>query len=166
MTNLKQSNTFKKIAVLILLLFAGIAKAQLTVLPEPEPTTAVPASVQQAFQQKFPGVEPVWYRRYRGEFNQQLRFQGKFLVNNKTVLAVFNQNGGLMAMVVEMDPLQIPKKARKFMQNHYPYNSITQTAKITQIDNVDTYELGMYLDNYYVIVIFDKNGNFVQLSKG
>ena len=81
-------------------------------------------------------------------------------------MAVFNQTGGLMAIVAEMDPREIPKKARKYMENHYPNNPVTQTAKITQVDNVITYELGMYLDNYYVIVIFGKNGNFIQLSKG
>jgi hypothetical protein len=166
MKNLKQSFHLRKIAAIILFFSGCIATAQIALLPEPESTKAVPALVQTAFQQKFPGVEPVWYRRYRGEFDQQLRFQGKFLVNNKTVMAVFNQTGGLMAIVAEMDSREIPKKARKYMENHYPNNTVTQTAKITQVDNVITYELGMYLDNYYVILIFGKNGNFIQLSKG
>lgn len=111
-------------------------------------------------------MEVVWYRRYRGDYDQQLRYQGKFLMNNKTVLAVYSQIGELMAMAVEKDPTDIPKKARKYIENNYPYNSIVQSAKITQVNKSVTYEIGMYLDNSYVIVIFDKKGNFIQLSKG
>ena len=148
----------------MLMLFGGIVTAQ--TLPQPDPITSPPQIVQEHFEQKFPGVEVVWHLRYRGDYDQQLRYQGKFLMNNKTVLAVYSQIGELMAMAVEIDPTDIPKKARKYMENNYPYNPIVQSAKITQVDKGVTYELGMYLDNSYVIVIFDKKGNFIQLSKG
>lgn len=166
MKNLKISLNLIKIVFLTFLLSGEIANGQITSLPEPEPTTVVPSLVQLSLQEKFPGVDPIWYRRYRGDFDQQLRFQAKFMVGDKTVLAVFNKTGVLMATVVELDLKDIPKKAQKYMQKNYPYNSISQSAKITQIDNVVTYELGTYIDNYYVIVKFNENGKFIQLSKG
>ena len=78
MKNLKQSFHMRKIAAIILFFSGCIATAQITLLPEPESTTAVPVLVQTAFQQKFPGVEPVWYRRYRGEFDLSSVFKENF----------------------------------------------------------------------------------------
>lgn len=164
MNHLKLSFNLKKITIFIFLLFGGIVSAQ--TLPEPDPINSPPDIVQEHFQQKFPGVEVVWYRRYRGDYDTELRYQGKFLMNNKTVMAVYNQTGHLMAMVDEINPIDIPKKAGEYMKSHYPYDSIVQSAKITQVNKGVTYELGMYLDNSYVVIIFDENGKFIQLSKG
>lgn len=162
MKNIKLLGTF--IFAVATMLSAQFSSAQL--YREPGPVEHLPKIVEETFIKKFGDKKPQWHVRYRGEDENRQRYEGKFVMDNRTTSAVFSKDGVLEAMVFEVTLNEVPKEARDYMEKNYK-QKITETTMI--VDNKEprrTFEIGFYLDNVFKLCVFDDKGNFLKLTNG
>ncbi len=148
-----------------MLLTPDFANAQL--YREPGSVKNLPAIVESSFIMKFGEKKPTWHVRYRGDDENQQRYEGKFMLDNRRTSAVYNRDGVLEAMVVEVEPSELPKQAMFYMKKNYRDNVITETTMVQENEkNGKTFELGFYLNKVFKVAVFDENGKFLKLVDG
>lgn len=157
------SNIFKGILVVILLFQANISCAQNTNKSKLEKN--IPDIVLERFSQKFPSHDPVWFSQYQGRYNQKLVFEGKFIFDNRYSSAIYDQDGNLIAFAATIEKNEIPDKVNQYMTENLPSFSIVEALLVTRNINDVTYEIGIYIDNQFVIEVFSKNGDFIKSTK-
>src|SRR5690606_35115043 len=74
-----------------------------------KPERNVPALVEEAFQNKFPGHDPVWYSKYQGRYNQKLVYEGRFMFDNRYSAAVYDTDGIMVAFAATVELSEVPK---------------------------------------------------------
>ena len=154
-----------KNALYILLLFAyTISNAQIGSTNKPE--KVIPQTVEAAFKLKFNKGDVVWFSRFKGRYDNQQVYEGRFMLDNRYSTAVYSPDGELIAFVSTVEYLEIPEKARNYMEKQYPNRRIIDAALVTRGGNDVTYEIGIYIDDQYVIQVFDKGGEFVKSTRG
>ena len=153
----------------ILLLFALFylssydLKAQDIVPPKPERN--VPVVVSSAFETKFPQKDPVWFTQYQGRYDNQLVYQARFLFDNRYSVAVYNRDGQLIAFAATIEASEIPQKAVEYMKKNYTDRGVTEAMMVSRGESA-TVELGIYINNRFTVVVFDKEGNFIKTTLG
>ena len=156
--------TLFKISVFILFLMQlTIASAQNAVALKPEKN--IPQVILEAFAKKFPSQDPVWFRQYEGSENQKLRFEAKFIFDNRYSSAIYENEGALIAFAAKIENKEIPQKALQYMNENLPNYPISEALLVTRGGNDITYEIGIYINNQYIIEVFDKEGNYIKRTK-
>ncbi|MEZ7500326.1 hypothetical protein QO200_16450 [Flavobacterium sp. Arc3] len=125
----------------------------------------VPLVVVESFNAVFSAKDPVWFTRYQGENNQELVYEAKFIFNNRYCKSVYDFNGNQIVFAATVDYRELPEGARKYMEEKYPFFPIVEALMVTDNENQDTYEIGVYIDNQYMIQVFSKEGDFIKNTK-
>lgn len=137
--------------------------AQDIVAPKPEGN--VPINIAESFQAKFPQKEPVWFTQYQGRYDNKLVYEARFIFDKRYSAAIYNREGDLIAFTAKIENSEIPEKALLYMKENYPYQTITE-AGIVDRGKTSTVELGIYINNRFTVVVFDKEGNFIKTTLG
>jgi len=120
-----------------------------------------PELVRVAFEKEYPGKVPVWSEEYVGDDNDEIRYEGKYNVNNTTkALAIYDNLGNMKAYELQIPLSQLPPKAQAYLKKNYPAKAIMEIAVVVDDKNITTYEVGIEKDSKFYDIIFDKDGGF------
>ncbi len=153
----------------ILLLFVVIslhcapAFSQRTVGQKPERN--VPIVVSAAFNEQFPSKEPIWFGNYQGRYNEKLVYEGRFIFDNRYSAAMYDVDGNMLAFAAKVENNEIPAKALEYMNNQFPSFPILDAILVTTKKNEITYELGIMVENEYIIKVFSEKGEFIKSTR-
>lgn len=146
-----------------LFLFPSLTNAQPFQGAKPEKN--VPNVVQTAFNSKFSDDKVVWFTHYEGQDDDQLMYEGRFMFDNRYSVAVYDRNGNLAAFVATLEYLEIPIKARQYMKDNFAGRTIVDARIVTRSPQDVTYEIGVVLENEYVVEVFSKDGDFIKSTR-
>lgn len=155
------STSLKILLSIIILIQVTVTNAQ-----ESKEGISVPIIVQESFSEKFPSVEPVWDIHYQGTYNQELVYKGKFLFKNRSSLVVFDKDGNMVAFAATIEKNEIPVKIKTYMNEKFPAFPIVEALLVTREKQETTYEVGIYVNEQYVIKVFTEDGDFIKTTKG
>lgn len=125
----------------------------------------VPLIVLDMFNQKFPSQDPIWFSGYQGKYDQKLVFEAKFFFDNRTFMAIYDKSGNLLAIASTIEKHELPDRVNNYMSENYASFPIVEILLVTRGKDDITYEIGIYIDNQYVIQVFTKNGAFLKSTK-
>lgn len=125
----------------------------------------IPLTVQEAFESKFQSNDVVWFTRFQGRYDNQQVYEGRFMFDKRYSTAVYSKSGELVAFMARVDYLEIPEAARDYMKTHFSGRSIIDAVLVTRGGSDVTYEIGIYIDNQYVVQIFSKDGEFIRSTR-
>lgn len=147
----------------LLFFLASTVNAQ--IIQGQKPVKDIPLTVKEAFNLRFIGKDPVWFTHFQGRYDNQQVYEGRFLFDKRYSTAVYTPDGDLIAFVANVEYFEIPKAARDYMEMQFPGRQIIDAALVTRGGNDVTYEIGIYLENQYVVQIFSKEGEFIRSTK-
>ena len=153
-----------KYFIVFLFLQATIVSAQ--EIGKLKPERNVPAIVMEKFKNKFPAGDPVWFSQYQGRYDQKLVFEGRFIFDNRYSSVIYGKEGNMIAFAATIEKREIPAEAAKYMADNFPTYPIADALLVTRGSDDITYELGIYIDNQYVIKVFNKDGKFIKSTRG
>lgn len=125
----------------------------------------IPLIVAEAFRTSFPDKDPVWFSNYQGRYNQKLVYHAKFIFDKRYCQAIYDMNGNQVAFAATVEYLELPEGARNYMTKHYPTFPIIEALLVTDSKKEVTYEIGIYLDNQYMIQVFSGAGTFIKNTR-
>lgn len=125
----------------------------------------VPIVIAESFNAVFSAKDPVWFTRYHGENNQELEYEAKFIFDDRYCKSVYDSNGNQIVFAGTVDYLELPEHARDYMEEKDPFFPIMEALMVTDNENVVTHEIGVYIDNQYMIQVFSKDGDFIKNIK-
>jgi hypothetical protein len=125
----------------------------------------VPLVVVDSFYSVFSAKDPVWFSKYQGKNNQELVYEAKFIFDDRYCKSVYDFNGNQIAFAATVDYLELPEGIRKYMEEEYLSFPIVESLLVTDSEKVITYEIGIYIDNEFVIQVFSKDGDFIKNTK-
>ena len=143
-----------------ILLNCTVAFSQHTVGQKPERN--VPIAVSAAFNEQFPSKDPIWFGNYQGRYNEKLVYEGRFIFDNRYSAAMYDGEGNMLAFVAKVERNEIPVKALEYMNNQFPSFPILDAILVTTKNNEITYELGIMVENEYIIKVFSDKGEFIK----
>jgi hypothetical protein len=150
--------------ILFFLMFCGfVAQAQYDGSSKIERN--VPIVVVDSFYSVFSAKDPVWFSKYQGKNNQELVYEAKFIFNDRYCKSVYDFNGNQIAFAATVDYLELPERTRNYMEEHYLSFPIVEALLVTDSEKVVTYEIGIYIDNEFVVQVFSKDGDFIKNTK-
>lgn len=127
--------------------------------------TGVPITILEKFSLNFPLIEPIWSIHYQGLYNEQLVYKGKFMHDNRSSLVVYDKDGNLLVYAVTIEKLEIPDKINAYMTEHFPTFPIVEALLVTRGKKEISYEIGIYVNDQYVIKVFTESGDFIKTTK-
>jgi hypothetical protein len=130
-----------------------------------KPEKNIPVLVAQLFQSTYPEKEPVWFSQYQGRYDEQLVYEARFIFDNRYSSAVYNREGRLVAFAATIEASEIPQKAIDYMKNNYADRGVTEAMLVSR-GTESTIELGVYINNRFTVLVFDKDGNFIKTTLG
>ncbi len=154
--------TIVKLSIFLIAFCFNTVVAQGVVVSKPEKN--IPIIVAEAFQTQFPKQDPIWYSQYQGRYDSKLVYEARFTYDNRSSAAIFNRDGGLIAVATKIEPSEIPKKAVDYMNSNYASQEISEALLVTRDKTNATVELGIYIGKRFNVVVFDKEGNFIKIS--
>ncbi|MFT5252979.1 MAG: hypothetical protein ACI87N_002003 [Flavobacteriales bacterium] len=125
----------------------------------------IPLIVAETFRTNFPDKEAVWFSNYQGPSNQKLVYQAKFIFDKRYCQAIYDMNGNQVAFAATIEYLELPEEARNYMNEHYPTFPIIEALLVTDSKKEVTYEIGIYVDNQYMIQVFSNEGTFLKNTR-
>jgi hypothetical protein len=157
-------NKLLHIFVLLFILNSSTAFAQHTVAQKPEKN--VPRAVEIAFKDKFPAGDPVWFSNYQGRWVEQthLVYEGRFMFDKRYSTVVYNNEGTLVAFAAQIESKEIPQKALQYMKDNFPNFPIMESILVTS-GNTVTIELGIMIDDDFIVKVFSEGGDFIKSTK-
>jgi hypothetical protein len=158
--NIIMKTSFKNLFLLFFIFFGLVSQAQNDGASRIERN--VPLVVIESFNTVFSAKDPVWFTRYQGKNNQELVYVAKFILGNRYCKSVYDFNGNQIVFAATVDYLEIPEGARNYMKEKYPSFPIIEALMVTDNKKVVTYEIGIYIDNQYVIQVFSNDGDFIK----
>lgn len=126
----------------------------------------VPIVVYEAFQKKFPNHDPTWFSAYQGRFDQKLVYEARFMFDNRYSKAFYENEGKLLAFAAVIEKKELPQKVLDYMNENYPAFPIAESLLVTYDNNVVQFEVGIYIENAFLVQVFSKDGEFIKTSKG
>ncbi len=116
----------------------------------------VPEEVKMAFQADFPKVKAHWGMEDGG-------YEAEFKMDGRDASAVYDRNGHKTAFEVAVKRSEVPEEALDYMRKMYANDKITETARITDDQNVVNYEVEIGKDDKNYDVLFDEKGKFLKI---
>jgi len=155
----------KKI-ILLLVLILSVSPLFAQDLTPMKPERKVPIIVSEAFQSKYSAKDPVWFSQYQGLYNDKLVYEARFMFDNRYSSAIFDRDGEMIAFATTIEASEIPQKAIDYMKKNYADRGVTEAMLVARGKNETSVELGIYINNRFTIVVFDKDGNFIKTTLG
>jgi len=144
----------KNVFLIIVLFWSSFLIGQNEVVTPPE-------KVKFAFEKEYPNKVPVWFLKYVGDDDDEIRYEAKFNTDKNTkALAVYDNLGLLKAYELQIPLSQLPAKAQAYLKKNYKAKAIKEIAVVVDDKNKTTYEVGVEKDSKFYDVVFDKNGGF------
>ncbi|MCV9928597.1 PepSY-like domain-containing protein [Flavobacterium sp. LS1R49] len=153
----------KKLFFVLTILYGTCVIGQSEVKPNQE--VVPPIAVTIAFQKEFSGKVPTWSMDYEGEDLDHVRYLAKFSTGSSVGLAVYDNNGVLKAYELAIPQKELPKAALSYIKSNYPNQDIKEAARLIDGNNVITYEVGIIKNGKFLDVVFDKKGNFIEVTE-
>lgn len=147
----------KQLLLLFALLFFALGQAQNKVVP--------PAEVSSAFEKEFPKMKPVWSQEYVGDDRSEIRYEAQFSNNEVNKLAAFDKLGNLKAVETAVQLGQLPANAFHYIRKKFSFETIKEASKVVDSNKQTTYEVGMETNGKFYVLVFDKDGNFLQQTE-
>jgi hypothetical protein len=136
--------------ILIFIMVTGFVMAQ------KNQSKDVPEVVKAAFINEFPAAKTVKWDR------EENNFEASFDNNKSDQSVVFDAQGNILEIEVEVEINQLPKGVMDYVKATYPGKKIKEVAKITEAQKTVTYEVEVNgMD-----VIFSEQGKFIKEIKG
>ena len=126
----------------------------------------VPIVVTDAFQKKFPDKEPVWFSEYQGRYDEKLVYEARFMFDNRYSKAFYENEGKMLAFATVVEKTELPQKVIDYMKEKYPSFPIAESLLVTYANNDIHFEVGIYIENNFLIQVFNKQGDFIKMNKG
>jgi hypothetical protein len=157
----------KKIIILSTLLFTfSLGQLFAQNLTPRKPERIVPIIVSTAFQSQYQQKDPVWFSQYQGRYNDNLVYEARFIFDNRYSSAIYNRDGRMIAFGATIEASEIPQNAIEYMKNKYSDRGVTEAMLVTRGEKETTIELGIYIDNRFTIVVFDRSGKYIKTTLG
>lgn len=125
--------------------------------------TTPPVEVVRTFEKIFPKEIPKWSKDFEGQDHDQLIYKAKFETATSKGLAVFDNLGNLKVYEFLIPAKDIPANAIRYLNDNYLNFTITEASKAIEASNVTTYEVGIVRDQVFYDVVFDHDGNFLEI---
>ncbi len=154
-----------KTALLVFILFIANLTANAQAFEGQKPEKNVPNIVSASFNSKFGTKDVVWFTHYQGRYDNKLVYEGRFIFDNRYSIAVYNREGNLIAFVANVEYAEVPSKVRDYMKNNFLGRDIVEARLVTRGANDITYEIGVVIDNVYVVKVFTENGDFIRSTR-
>ena len=126
----------------------------------------VPIIITEAFQKKFPAKEPIWFSSYQGRYDEKLVYEARFMFDNRYSKAFYENEGNMLAFATVIEKTELPKKVLTYMVENYPTFPIAESLLVSYSNKDVEFEVGIYIDNHFVVQVFNKDGDFLKLFKG
>ena len=126
----------------------------------------VPIIVAEAFQQKFPNKEAVWFSEYQGRYDQKLVYEARFMFDNRYSKAFYENEGKMLAFAAVVEKKELPEKVSNYMSENYPSFPIAEALLVTYASTEVQFEVGIYIENNFIIQVFSKDGDFIKTVRG
>lgn len=135
----------------------------------------VPIEVKTAFKKQYPNTAATWTKEYRGENDEQLRYEAKFSGSKGNNLAVYDNLGNLMAFETSIAINDLPANTIDYLKKGYLFDKVTETVKVTDMDihpdpdaDLDlkymvTYEVGVMKNDIFYDLVFSDKGEFIRM---
>ena len=152
-------------AILTVILFIVSHTASAQFIGKQKPERDVPNAVAANFTQRFPQADPVWFSSYQGRYDQRQVYEARFLFDNRYSMAIFDKEGNFIAFAATVTSNEVPQKAIQYMKDNFPTYPILDSILVTRINNDVTYELGIMVDEVYIIKVFSESGDFIRSTR-
>jgi len=121
-----------------------------------------PAEVSAAFEKAFPKMKPTWTQEYTGEDKSKIRYEAQFNNADISKVAAFDKLGNLKAVETALQLGQLPTNVFHYLRKKYSLETIKEASKVVASDQQTTFEVGIEVAGKFYVLVFDKDGNFVQ----
>jgi hypothetical protein len=138
---------------LIMCCMLGLALNTQGVVAQTLKKANIPAVVQHALAQKYPGASHIVWEKEKG--NYEANWGGK---SNEDSSVVFTPGGEFVEMVVAIPISGLPAGVAVYVRKHYPGASITEAGRVTDARGQTSYEAEVKGKD----LIFDEAGNFIK----
>lgn len=112
----------------------------------------IPAAVQKSFQKQYPTVKDVKWEKEKGNY------EAGFKVNGTETSLLINASGKVLEVEKEISATSLSAPIHAYIAKHYPGEKVKDAAKITDANNVVTYEAEVKGKD----LIFDSQGKFLR----
>lgn len=120
-----------------------------------------PDKVKFAFEREFPGKVPVWSEEYVGDDADEIRFEARYNVSDKTkAVAIYDNLGNMKAYELQIPFKQLPIPAQSYLKKNYKAKAIQEIAMVVDDKKKTTYEVGVTKDTKFYDIVFDAEGDF------
>lgn len=150
----KLSTVSKNSIVLLALLVFMLGQAQNKIVP--------PAEVSAAFEKEFPKMKPVWSQEYVADDKSEIRYEAKFSTSSGNKVAAFDKLGNLKAIETSVQLGQLPTNAFHYIRKKFELEAVKEASQVVDGSKNKTYEVGIQMTGKFYVLVFDKDGNFVQ----
>lgn len=155
-------NKIKYLVVALLFMTAAVKAQEVQTL---KITKNIPKTVEEAFETKFAGNDVVWFTHFQGRYDNQQVYEGRFMFDKRYSTAIYSKEGDLISFMARVDYLEIPEAAREYMKTHFSGRPFIDAVLVTRGGSEVTYEIGIYIEDQYVVQIFSKDGEFIRSTR-
>lgn len=119
--------------------------------------------VKTAFERDFPNIIAEWTENFGGDDLDHIRYNANFKFNNTEALAVYDYLGNLKVYEIQIQTKDIPSNVMSYLKREYKNLTINEASKVRNDKNEVTYEVGIIRDGKFYDVVFDQNGDFLEV---
>lgn len=136
-----------------------------TVMAYAQNKIVLPAEVSSAFEKEFPKMKPSWTQEYVGDDKSEIRYEAQFSTNNTNKVAAYDKLGNLKAIETAVQLGQLPTNAFHYIRKKFALETIKEASQVVDGSKQKTYEVGIENAGKFYVLVFDKDGNFVQQTQ-
>lgn len=117
----------------------------------------VPEAVKIAFHQQYPKAKHVNWTK------QEIGYQASFQSRRKTLYVLYDNTGNPLAEIVEINKVNLPRRARRQLRNNYTSYAIENVIRIRSGDGKIMYGTHMGGVEEALDVVFNSSGFIVSI---
>jgi hypothetical protein len=117
--------------------------------------THIPDIVKRAMNKDYPQAQKV---KWLDEGNV---LEAEFMLSQSECTAHYDRSGHRKEFEMDIPIGQMPEPARMYLQANYSGSDIRQTSRVTDANNVMTYEVEITVDRQPMKLTFDTNGRLI-----
>ena len=88
------------------------------------------------------------------------------MFDNRYSKAFYENEGKMLAFATVIEKTELPQKVLTYMVENYPTFPIAESLLVSYSNKDVEFEVGIYIDNHFVVQVFNKDGDFLKLFKG
>jgi hypothetical protein len=143
---------------IVTLSFALFALSSCSKVNSEDEPSSIPNEVTQSFKTTYPNQTDVEWES-EGDY-----FESEFEVNGKEKSVVFDKEGNIVLTETEINTSELPAAVIQYLANNYSTVDIEEAEKIESSEGL-RYEVVIEIDDDEAELIFDGQGNFIELEQ-